>query len=97
MKPARSGSPPTRQRDMRHASTESVLDARVRRLFLHIGTLWAFTLSEDLRLEGVVQWPPYGDESDLVAAIDETLANFADDHPDAVESLRGRTFARMLH
>jgi hypothetical protein len=82
---------------MRHAGTESVLDARLRRLFLHTGTLWAFTLSEDLRLADVVQWPPYGAESDLIAAIDETLTSFADDHPDAVESLRGRTFARMLH
>src|SRR5258706_8014017 len=97
MKPAGSGSPPTRQSDRRHASTDSVLDARIRRLFLHTGTLWAFTLSEDLRLEDVVQWPPYGAESDLVATIGETLANFADDHPDAVESLCGRTFAPMLH
>ena len=41
-------------------------------------------------------WPGYTADADLYGEIADALAELADESPDALELLRGRTFARTL-
>jgi hypothetical protein len=61
--------------------------------------LSGFSLRQDLEFADVAvhTWPGYTAGADLYQDLVETLAELAEERPDAVELLRGRTFARIIH
>jgi len=88
-----------------HASNQSVPDpgetllhARIDALFRRLPMLCGFAVAEDLLLTDVAisTWPGYIAGADLYGEIADALAELAAESPDAMELLRGRTFARTL-
>jgi len=78
---------------------ETLLHARIDALFRRLPMLCGFAVEKDLLLTDVAisSWPGYIAGADLYAEIADALAELADESPDALELLRGRTFARQLH
>jgi CRISPR/Cas system endoribonuclease Cas6 (RAMP superfamily) len=83
----------------RRERTEAIVEEHVDALFRRVPMLSGFSLRHDLELADVsVQtWPGYGAGAELYQELVQTLAELAEERPDAVELLRGRTFARALH
>jgi hypothetical protein len=83
----------------RRERTEAIVEEHVDALFRRVPMLSGFSLRHDLELADVsVQtWPGYSAGPELYQELVQTLAELADERPDAVELLRGRTFARAFH
>jgi len=79
-------------------SGEKLLHARIEALFGRLPMLCGFVVEADLLLSDVAisAWPGYTAGADLYGEIADALAELADESPDALELLRGRTFARTL-
>ena len=45
----------------------------------------------------VFTWPGYAAGRDLYEEVMQSLVEFAEEHPEAVPLMRGRTFARAVH
>jgi hypothetical protein len=77
---------------------ESLLRARIDALFRRLPMLCGFAVEEDLLITEVAvsAWPGHTPGPDLYKDIADVLAELADESPDALELLRGRTFARTL-
>lgn len=45
----------------------------------------------------VFTWPGYTAGADLHEAVTQSLVEFAEEFPEAVQLMRGRTFARVVH
>jgi hypothetical protein len=45
----------------------------------------------------VFNWPGYAAGADLYEAVMQSLVEFAEEWPEAVQLVRGRTFARTVH
>ena len=78
---------------------EAIVEEHVHALFRRVPMLSGFSLRQDLELADVAiqTWPGYSAGEDLYQELVETLAELAEDRPDAVELLRSRTFARAFH
>ncbi len=61
--------------------------------------LSGFSLRDNLEMVDVAifTWPEYTAGQDLYEDLMQALADLAEEHPDAVKLLRGRTFARAFH
>jgi hypothetical protein len=61
--------------------------------------LSGFSLRADLEFADVAvhTWPGYTAGADLYQELVQALADLAEERPDAVELMRGRTFARAIH
>jgi hypothetical protein len=79
--------------------TEAIVEEHVHALFQRMPMLSGFSLRHDLEFADVAvhTWPGYSAGADLYQELVETLAEIAEERPEAVELLRGRTFARALH
>jgi hypothetical protein len=88
-----------RLHDARRQHAEAVLDEHVHALFRRLPMLSGFSLRHDLEFADVaVQiWPGYSAGPELYQELIGMLAELVEERPDAVELLRGRTFARALH
>jgi hypothetical protein len=88
-----------RLREERRSRAEAVVEEHVRALFRRIPMLCGFTLRADLEVADVAvyTWPGYTAGKDLYEDLMQALADLAEERPDAVEVLRGRTFARAFH
>jgi hypothetical protein len=86
-----------REEHRRHA--EAIVEEHVCALFRRLPMLSGFSLRHDLEFADVAvyTWPGYTAGADLYQDLVETLAELAEERPDAVELLRGRTFARVVH
>jgi hypothetical protein len=58
-----------------------------------------FWLRPDLKVaeRSVFTWPGYAAGRDLYEEVMQSLVEFAEEHPEAVPRMRGRTFARAVH
>lgn len=94
MKPSQTRLPEA-SRQQAAAAVEKHLDA----LFRRMPMLSGFTLRQGLEVADVAlyTWPGYTAGEDLYKDLLGALADLVDERPDAVELLRGRTFARALH
>lgn len=83
----------------RRQRAEAVLEKHVAELFRRLPMLCGFTLRENLEVSDVAvhAWPGYVAGEELYRDLAVALADLAEKRPDAVELLRGRTFARALH
>jgi hypothetical protein len=88
-----------RLREERRQRSQAALDQHLAGLFRRLPMLAGFTLRQDLELDDVAvhSWPGYVAGEQLYKDLVLALAELAQERPDAVELLRGRTFARTLH
>jgi hypothetical protein len=83
----------------RRERAEAIVEEHVDALFRRVPMLSGFSLRHDLEFADVSvdTWPGCGAGPELYQELVQTLAELAEERPDAVELLRGRTFARALH
>jgi hypothetical protein len=79
--------------------TEAIVSRHVHELFRRLPMLSGFWLRPDLKVTelSVFTWPGYTAGQDLYAEVMQSLIDLAEERPEAVELLRGRTFARAVH
>ena len=89
----------TRLQEQRRSHTEAIVEEHVDSLFRRLPMLSGFSLRHDLELADVAvqTWPGYSAGPELYQELVDMLAELAEKRPEAVELLRGRTFARSLH
>lgn len=78
----------------------NTVNATVNEIFANWPALHGFSVGEldgALSLDDVAVDPWGGDAEELPRHIAEALLELIDEEPDAVQFLRGRTFARSLH
>jgi hypothetical protein len=83
----------------RRVRAEAVLEKHLAELFRRLPMLSGFTLREDLEITDVAvqTWPGYDAGEALYKDLMVALTDLAEERPDAVELLRGRTVARAIH
>jgi hypothetical protein len=88
----------TRLHEERRQRSQAVLDKHMADLFSRLPMLAGFTLRHDLEVDEVTihSWPGYVAGEALYKDLMDALLELAEDRPDAVELLRGRTFARAF-
>jgi hypothetical protein len=89
----------TRLHEERRQRSAAVLEKHLADLFRRLPMLCGFSMRDDLEVTDVAvqSWPGYVAGEELYRDLMDALANLADERPDAVELLRGRTFARAFH
>jgi hypothetical protein len=77
----------------------AIVAQRMLELFRRIPMLCGFSVRRDLEVTevSVCTWPSHTAGEDLYAELMQTLADLAEERPDAVQLMRGRTFARAFH
>ena len=81
------------------SEAEAALEAHIAEIFRRTPVLAGFAIRGDLEFDdvSVYSWSGYTADGQLYQDLVEALAEFADERPDAVNLLRGRTFARAFH
>lgn len=94
MKPSQS-----RSQENRLQRSEALVEQYVLALFRRMPMLCGFTLRDDLEVTdiSVDTWPGYTAGEDLYRDLMSSLAELADERPEAIFLMRGRTFARAFH
>jgi hypothetical protein len=89
----------TRLSEERRQRSEAFLEKHLVDLFDRLPMLSGFTLQQDLEVSDVTvhSWPGYVAGEELYKDLMIALTELAEERPDTVELLRGRTFARALH
>ena len=78
-------------------------EARVARhlheLFRRLPMLSGFWLGENFEVAelSVFCWPGYTPGAELYDEVAQSLADLAEERPEALQAMRGRTFARTVH
>jgi hypothetical protein len=91
---------PSEQRlsDARRQHIEAIVARHVRELFKRLPMLSGFWLRPDLKAEvSAFTWLGCSSEWALYDEVMRSLVALAEDRPEAVQLMRGRTFARALH
>jgi hypothetical protein len=88
----------SRQQEIRRERVEAVIEGRIGALFRRVPELSGFSIQWDLQPTeiAVYSWPGYVAGEDLYTEILTALADLVEERSEAVELLRGRTFARQL-
>lgn len=78
---------------------EAIVARHVRQLFQRLPMLSGFWLHPDLKVAEltVFTWPGYTAGRDLYEEVMQSLLELAEEHSEAVQLMRGRTFARAVH
>lgn len=89
----------TRLDQARGERAEAIVARHVLALFERIPALCGFSVRHDLGGidVSVCTWPGHDAEDDLYEELMQALNDIAEERPDAVQLLRGRTFARAIH
>ena len=92
---------PSEQRlsEARRQHTEAIVARHVHELFERLPMLSGFWLQPDLEVVelSVFIWPGWTAGADLCDEVMQSLVDIAEERPEAVQLLRGRTFARAVH
>ena len=85
--------------EARRQHTEAIVARHVCQLFRRLPMLSGFWLRPDLKVAelSVFTWPGYAAGQDLYEEVMQSLVELAEERPEAVQLMRGRTFARTLH
>jgi hypothetical protein len=94
MKPSERSFSETR---LRHI--ESVIARHLREVFRRLPMLAGFCLRRDFRVAelSVLPWPGDDPGPELYGLVMESLVELAEEHPEALRLMCGRTFARTVH
>ncbi|MGZ9006116.1 MAG: hypothetical protein ACXW20_20270 [Burkholderiales bacterium] len=79
--------------------TDAIVARHVRELFQRLPMLCGFWLRPDLEVAGlsVFTWTGYTASPDLYQEVKQSLVDLTDGHPEAMQLMRGGTFARAVH
>ena len=79
--------------------TEAIIAEHVHQLFQRLPILSGFWLRPDLEVAelSVFTWPGYSAGQELHEEVMQSLVELAEECPEAVQLMRGRTFARAVH
>ncbi len=84
--------------EARRQHNEALGARHLHRLFQRLPMLSGFWLHPDLKVAEVVfTWAGYTAGRDLYDQVTESLVELAEERPQAVQLMRGRTFARAVH
>jgi hypothetical protein len=84
--------------EARRQHTEAIVARHLSELFERLPMLAGFWLRPDLEVEELsVTWPGYTAGPDLYEEVMQSLVDLAEERPEALPLMRGRTFARALH
>ena len=88
-----------RQTEARREHTEAIVAKHLHELFRRLPMLSGFWLRPDLDVAevSVFTWPGYTPGPELYEEVMQSLVDLAEERPEAVELIRGRTFARAVH
>jgi hypothetical protein len=87
-----------RQSEARRQHIEAIVARHVRELFKRLPTLSGFWLRPDLEADvSVFTWPGCRAERGLYEEVMRSLVALAEERPEAVQLMCGRTFARAFH
>jgi len=89
----------TRPGEERRQRSEAFVEKQVADLFRRLPMLSGFALRHDLEVTDVAvhSWPGYVAGEELYQDLMVALTDLAEERPEAIELLRGRTFARAFH
>ena len=92
---------PSEQRltEARRQHTEAIVDRHLSELFQRLPMLAGFWLRPDLEVDelSVFTWPGFAAGPELYEEVMQSLVELAEERPETVQLMRGRTFARALH
>ena len=84
--------------DARRQQIEAIVARHMRELFKRLPMLSGFWLRSDLDAEvSFFTWPACSASQGLYEEVIHTLVDLAEEHPEALQLMRGRTFARAVH
>ena len=88
-----------RSDESRRQHTEAIVARHIDELFQRLPMLSGFWLRPDLEVAelSIFTWPGYIAGRDLHEEVMRSLVELADERPEAVQLIRGRTFARTVH
>jgi len=88
-----------RLNEARRQHTEAIIARHMDELFQRLPMLAGFWLRPDLEVAelSVSGWPGGTAGAALYEVVMQSLAELADERPEAVPLMRGRTFARAVH
>ena len=86
------------QNEARRQHIEAIVARHVRELFKRLPMLSGFWLRSNLDADvSVFTWPAAAPSRRLYEEVMQSLVNLAEESPEALQLMRGRTFARALH
>lgn len=87
-----------RESDARRQHIEAIVARHMRQLFQRFPMLAGFWLRSDPRVGelSVSTWPGYTAGPDLYDEVMQSLVDLAEERPEAVQFMCGRTFARAV-
>jgi hypothetical protein len=92
---------PSEQRlnEARRQHTEAIVERHLSELFRRLPMLAGFWLQPDLEVAelSVFTWPGYTAGGELYEEVIRSLGDLAEERPEALQLMRGRTFARAVH
>jgi hypothetical protein len=85
--------------EARRQHNEAIVARHLHELFRRLPMLSGFWLRPDLKVAGltVYTWPGYIAGRELYDEVMDSLVELAEERPEAVQLMRGRTFARAVH
>jgi len=88
-----------RPNDSRRQRTEAIVARHMQELFQRLPVLLGFCLRPDVQVTelSICSWPGCGARMNLYEEVMKSLAGLAEERPEAVQLMRGRTFARAIH
>jgi hypothetical protein len=88
-----------RMDETRRQHTEAIVARHLHELFERLPMLSGFWLRPNLEVAelSVFTWPGYTAGRDLYEEVTQSLDELAEQRPETVQLLRGRTFARAMH
>jgi hypothetical protein len=80
-------------------TSRMIVEKHLADLFQRLPMLSGFALHQDLAVREVTvhSWPGYVAGEELYEDLVSALADLAEERPEVIEVLRGRTFARAIH
>jgi hypothetical protein len=88
-----------RSEELRRERSQALVETHMAAIFQRMPMLSGFSLRHDLEVTDIAisTWPGQTAGQELYDDLMQALADLAEERPDAVEVLRGRTFARAFH
>jgi hypothetical protein len=88
-----------RPSEARPQHIEAIVARHMHELFERLPMLSGFWLRPDLEVAelSVFTWPGYAAGRGLYEEVMQSLVGLAEERPEAVQLMRGRTFARVVH
>jgi hypothetical protein len=87
-----------RPSEARRQHNEAVVARHLQQLFKRLPMLLGFWLHPDLTIaEVILAWSGYTAGRDLYDQVTESLVQLVEECPEAMQLMRGRTFARAVH